>query len=86
MRPDGISGGKVECDPVSDPEAGILDETLPVAASQAAFLKSSTDDASIGESTNGLAFVTSLNDGDDWAITLTEPITPDDDDAKLLLG
>ena len=78
--------GNAETDPVNEPNAAMLDDTLPVAASHVAFLKSSSDDASTGLSTNGLVFVTSLNDGEDWAITLTEPVTPDDEDEKLLLG
>ena len=78
--------GNAETDPVNEPDAAMLDDTLPVAANHVAFLKSSSDDASTGLSTNGLVFVTSLNDGEDWAITLTDPVTPEDEDEKLLLG
>jgi hypothetical protein len=42
--------------------------------------------SSIGLSTNGLNELTSLKNGEDCAITRTDPMTPDDDDTKLLLG
>ena len=69
------------------PDAGELTVELPVAASHAAFLNSSIDEASSGVSTNGPDFDASLKKGEDWAITRILPVTaPSDDELKLRLG
>mgnify|MGYP003128989065 CR=1 FL=1 len=50
------------------------------------FLDSSIVESSCGLSTKGLVFETSLNESDDCAMTLTDPVTPEDEDEKLRLG
>ena len=70
-----------------EPDAVELAIPLPVAASQAAFRKSSIEDASTGVSINGPDFEASLKNGEDCATTRILPVVPlIDDELKLRLG